>query len=184
MACKKNTAEALKCYTEAAQLGIVEAEFSLGRLHEQGIDLVKDTDKAIQHYKNAEAKGLISAKFKRLELEAALKNDSAAQFHLGKCYLSGEGVKKDVLQGVQQLLLAADNKYGPAKKLLQDNSSIIYDLARDFSEGRSKTKNPILARKLYEIVEKYGNEFDKPAAEEELAAMPVEIAASIYSHSS
>jgi hypothetical protein len=49
--------EAMRCFTQAARLGSVDALLSIGEMHQDGTGVRQDTDKALRFYKDAVRKG-------------------------------------------------------------------------------------------------------------------------------
>ena len=59
---EKDMARTVELYERAAQLGVKEAHFNLGCLHDEGTDVEKDTAKALRHYEAAAMCGHVSAR--------------------------------------------------------------------------------------------------------------------------
>jgi TPR repeat protein len=94
----KDTVEAVKWFTLAAQKGFVDAEVTLGFCYAQGMGIPQNLDEAVHWYKKAADDG--SAK---------------AKFLLAQCYISGQGVEKDPVKAKSLLLDSADHGYAQAQ---------------------------------------------------------------------
>ena len=77
----KNVVRAVELYERAAELGVKEAHFFLGNLHLEGVDVEKDTDKAIRHYEAAAMFGHVYARNTLGCHEGNAKNDDLALQH-------------------------------------------------------------------------------------------------------
>ncbi len=93
-----NEEEAVKWYTKASVLGFLPAMVNLG----------------IMKYTRAE----YDDAFKWFN-SAAYRNDPDAQFYLGRLYIEGKGVKKDIDLGVKWLRLSAGNGNKAAKDVIE-----------------------------------------------------------------
>ena len=77
-------AEAVKCWSEAAEQGHTEAQFFLGICYESGIAVDEDLEKAFDLYAKSAEEGC-----------------AGAQTQLGLCYASGQGVAQDYKKAVE-----------------------------------------------------------------------------------
>ena len=98
-------AKAVEYYTKAAEGlgGDHHAKVNLGVIYADGDGVEKDMKKAYDLW--------ISA--------AAADDDSLGCYHVSKCYLDGEGTKRDVIEGINYLYKSARNGYKPADTKLK-----------------------------------------------------------------
>lgn len=119
--------EAIKLYTEAANEGHPQAQYSLGRAYLTGSGVEKDKKEALKWIKKAAEQGNMYAEchlgafyrtgdgIKQDEVEgikwiekSAKQGYFYAQFELGCCYLFGWGVKKSPTKAIKWLTKAAE----------------------------------------------------------------------------
>lgn len=92
-------------YKARAELGDVGAQFALGNIYENGIEVRKDNLEAATWYKMAAANG-----------------HSRAQYRLGMMYSEGRGVPQDKEEAVEYFELAAAQGNTDAKNILSQSS--------------------------------------------------------------
>lgn len=91
---EKNSTKCVYWLEKSAKQKYSNAQFSLGRIYQDGDDNVpKDCKRAFEYY-----------------TLAANQGNSNAQNHLGICYEYGIGVDKDIKQAIKYYTLAADQK--------------------------------------------------------------------------
>lgn len=100
--CEKNVEKALQCYEAAAESGLAEAQYELGRLRLSGEASVHDPIKA--------AKALTAA---------ADSGMASAQHLLGTMYLHGKGVNKNEPEAAKWLRRSALQGMDESKELLK-----------------------------------------------------------------
>ncbi len=121
---------AVRCYRKAAELGLAQAQFTLGVIYDNGNDVVgKDECMAAEWYRKAAEQGHVEAQYNlgvmydngqgvvkdrsmaaKWYRKAAEQGDAKAQYNLGVMYESGDGLeqsfasaKKWFLKVVEQL---------------------------------------------------------------------------------
>ncbi|MBX3387726.1 MAG: SEL1-like repeat protein [Phycisphaeraceae bacterium] len=123
----KNTAEAIKWFTRAAEEGDASAQFSLGVIFDTGDGVPKNTPEAIRWYTQAAEQGVASAGFYlgvihfggegepkntaeaiKWFTRAAELGYASAQFNLGVINNTGDGVPKDTAEATKWFTLAAE----------------------------------------------------------------------------
>jgi len=107
--------KARKWLEKAAAQGCASACNSLGFIYESGGDGVdKDQKQAAKWYR-----------------QAAENNDSKGQMNLGRMYLHGIGVKKDLIEAYKWFYLASRNGAGVARHYMRESQG---DILGDFGE--------------------------------------------------
>ena len=105
-------------WTQAAELGVREAQWLLARCYDEGFGVERNEIRAVSWH-----------------LKAAEQNYPPAQNHLGSCYQNGDGVPQDDAEAVQWYRRAAEQDYAIA----QANLGWCYDtgsgVARDEAEA-------------------------------------------------
>lgn len=91
-------AAALKEFAEPAGEGDPEALYFLGRMHETGLGVEKDSAKAADFYRRG-----------------AQANHAAAQYEYGNLLVLGEGVAQDLLEAYKWMYIAAQQGHKGAK---------------------------------------------------------------------
>lgn len=89
-------------YKSRAEMGDVGAQFSLGNMYENGIDVHKDNIEAATWYKMAASNG-----------------HSRAQYRLGMMYMEGRGVPKDLDEAKTYFGISAEQGNSESKKMLE-----------------------------------------------------------------
>ena len=103
---KWDYAEAVKWYREAAEQGLVEAQYSLGECYSKGNGVEQDYADAVKWYRKAAEHGY-----------------AAAQYYLGECYADGKGVEHNIAEAVKWCRKAVEQRYminGAKFKILED----------------------------------------------------------------
>jgi len=99
----ENYSEAAKCYRNAADKGMKEAQFALGNCYMNGQGVEKDQKIAAEWFRKAADQGM-----------------KEAQFALGNCYMNGQGVEKDPKLAAEWFRKAADQGMKEAQDALKD----------------------------------------------------------------
>lgn len=128
--------DGMRWLKKAAELGDVEAEYTLGNFYQRGEGVKPSLYLARKWYKKAADQGHIKAKInlahiymadqdeesfkKALSLyeEAAVAGDITSMYHLGYMLLKGVGVEKDVSAAISWLKQSATEKFLPSYHLL------------------------------------------------------------------
>jgi len=95
---RKNVFSRLSQWRQAAELGVREAQWLLGRCYDEGLGLERSDIHAIGWH-----------------LRAAEQGYPAAQNHVGSCYQSGNGVPQDEAEAVEWYRKAAEQGYAVAQ---------------------------------------------------------------------
>ncbi len=132
---KKNYVVAEQCYRVAADFGLAEAQFALGRLYDEGPKgIEQNTLEALKWYKRAAEQKHVEALFtlgymyqfgqgvpkdekKALAyyLEAAQLGHVEAQFHLGRLYQLSKSALQNNAEGIRWYALAAAQGHASAR---------------------------------------------------------------------
>jgi TPR repeat protein len=123
---KKDYKEAIHWYRRAANLGLAEAQYHFGRMHDKGFGTEQNFDESIKWFRkaaeqgNAQGQNALGASYYRGEgvlkntieavkwyRKAAEQGDANAQYSLGWSYANGEGVPKDPTEGLKWFRKAA-----------------------------------------------------------------------------
>jgi hypothetical protein len=154
---KKDPVEAVAWYRLAAEQGLAEAQYALGRCYhyhgEQPVyamnsTFAKDPVQAVAWYRKAAEQGLAGAhrsRWRRGHRDDEYRAD--AEYELGRCYQDGRGVEKDPVQAVAWYRKAADNLSVNAK----------YELGVMYANGRGVRKNDAVAVRWYRKAKWYGH---------------------------
>ncbi|MCH2207015.1 MAG: sel1 repeat family protein [Lentisphaerales bacterium] len=100
---EKNVGEGIKLLSEAARRGNGSAMNRLGELYTRGIEVKAAFEKAYEWY-----------------LKSAEIGDSAGMFGVSLALFAGKGVKKDPLEAVKWMKMAAAKGHATAKKMLKE----------------------------------------------------------------
>jgi TPR repeat protein len=111
---KKDYKEAIHWYQRAANLGLAEAQYHLGRMHDKGFGTKQDFDESIKWYRKAAEQG-----------------NADGQFNLGYAYANGEGVAKNLTESAKWFGKAAEHGDADA----QYNLGWLYDKGKNFTEA-------------------------------------------------
>ena len=115
---RRNFDRRLSDWKQAAELGVSEAQWLLGRCYDEGFGLERNEIHAISWH-----------------LKAAEQGYPAAQNHIGSCYQYGNGVPRDEAEAVEWYCKAAEQTYAIA----QSNLGWCYDtgcgVAQDETEA-------------------------------------------------
>jgi len=95
---RKNVFSRLSQWRQAAELGVREAQWLLGRCYDEGLGVERSDVHAISWH-----------------LRAAEQGYPAAQNHVGSCYQSGSGVPQDEAEAVEWYRKAAEQGYAVAQ---------------------------------------------------------------------
>ena len=105
---EKDVRRAIELWERAAELGVNDAHFALGCLHDEGTDVEKDAAKAIRHWEAAAVMGDVMARHNLgWEERAAGNYDLALQHWMISAKLGGQ----ESLNGVKDMFM-----YGLATK--------------------------------------------------------------------
>lgn len=100
----RSTAEAVRHYQKAAQMGVAEAQAVMGWVYEHGFDTISpDIGQAVQWYEKAAAQG-----------------NAGAELNLGELYAKGNGVPRDPAKARQLIQAAANQGLAPARRALAE----------------------------------------------------------------
>ena len=130
-------AEAVKCWSEAAEQGHAVAQFFLGVCYDSGIAVTEDSEKAFDLYAKSAEQGYPGAQTQlglfyatgrgvaqdyNMAVEwwhkAAEQGDPDAQFNMGLCYEDGNGVTQDSEKAEEWYTKAAELGHEKAKQKL------------------------------------------------------------------
>jgi Holliday junction DNA helicase RuvB subunit len=133
------TAEVLKWYRRAAELGDAEYQFQWATAVASGCGVAQDYTEAASWFLKAAEQGHPTAQFNvgacywnghgvamdhaegaKWILRAAEQGDSEAQKVLGECYERGDGVAQDVVEGYKWMKLAAAQDHPGAQRKCDD----------------------------------------------------------------
>ena len=117
-AAKQGSASALQVLLIKAEQGDAITQFNLGQMYLNGEGVAKDDGQAIVWLQKATELGNKLAQ-QTLLMKAAELGNADAQFHLGKMYLSGEGIAKNNAQAVVWLKKAANQGHELAQQALR-----------------------------------------------------------------
>lgn len=115
----RDDAEAVKWHSKAADQGHAEGQYWLGFAYLHGLGVAKDNVQAAQLFRISAKQGFTMAKDNLIFIEARKNLEQAqqsfaqaqqrlaqAQLSVGRCYLEGRGVKRDVAEANRLLQLA------------------------------------------------------------------------------
>ncbi|MEZ2896534.1 tetratricopeptide repeat protein [Providencia rettgeri] len=186
---------------KAAVQGVVDAQYSLAEMYSEGIGIKQDYQKAKEWFRKVcdnkdnvsqagcdEFKKLNSAETASCEIadkvlcDAAERGDAEAQYNLGRAYLNGIGVKRDLGKALQWQLKSAEQGYIHAQRGMgswyyysidkdkyrkafpwyekaakQGDSSSQFNLGEMYQNGWGVTKDLRQAFLWYEKAAKQGN---------------------------
>jgi len=92
------TPNRLKVLENAAKMGYVDAQYSLGGHYRKGLDVQKDYDKAFFWFSKAASNGHLGA-----------------NYYLGKMYVKGRGTEPDPIRGLGYIVNSANLGYPEAQ---------------------------------------------------------------------
>ncbi len=92
------TPNRFKVIENAAKMGYVEAQYSLGARYRKGLDVPKDYDKAFLWFSKAAENGHLGA-----------------NYYLGKMYVKGRGTEPDPITGLSYIVRSANLGYPEAQ---------------------------------------------------------------------
>lgn len=143
---------ALRWYRKSAGQGNSDAEYSLGMMYEKGQGVGQDNEQAARCYSvsadhgNPEAKERLKERKWDLLVRASLKNDSDAQYELGRMCLDSSGAGHDEEEAARWFLKAAE----------QGNISAQYSLGQMYYHGTGVTQDDAEAVKWYQKAAEQG----------------------------
>jgi len=136
-----------------AKQGDAKAQYSIGRMLEQGRGTRKDLAQAFIWYQRAAEKGNTKAEYHlgymhlqgsgtkpnleqayRYLMNAAQKGHSRAQYYIGRMFQTGEGANQNLELAKHWYQLAVDGGFTPAQKSLDEMTTDASDMARKFAE--------------------------------------------------
>ena len=130
---RRNTAEGVKWYRKAAELGHAKAQYALGNIYRYGTvgGVPKDEVEAVKWIRKAAEQGLDEAQYRlgwcyfrgsgvdqdetaavEWYRKAAKQDYRKAQYELGKCYFEGTGVSEDRAEAVKWLQKVIEDREG------------------------------------------------------------------------
>ena len=124
----KDVARAVALFERAAELGSKVAHYALGSLHEEGVDVEKDTIKAIRHWEAGAMSGHVKARFNlgckeynagnydlalQHYLIAAKLGDQDALTNVKGMYMDGLATKADYTEALRGYQGAAEEPRSP-----------------------------------------------------------------------
>ncbi|EJK71692.1 hypothetical protein THAOC_06840, partial [Thalassiosira oceanica] len=123
--------KAVELWTEAAELGSINALYSLGNSYDLGEGIQQDMAKAVEFYTKAAMKGHVSCRFNLGHIEAEKENNKRAVRHF---MISAEmGHEKSVAM-IKEMLMrgrATKEQYAEALKGYQDAAKEMKSYDRD-----------------------------------------------------
>jgi TPR repeat protein len=147
-----------------AEAGDASAQFNLGLIYYEGLNVPKDTGEAIKWYRKAADQGIVSALFNLGEIYRLGKGDRAealkwyrkaadqgnmyAQNVMGYSYRHGEGVPKDSAEAFKWYHKSAN----------QGGLFAQYDIAKMYAEGEGVPKDLVQAHAWWNIAGANGYE--------------------------
>ena len=108
--------EAVRLYRKAADQGLAEAQYALGRIYSEGEGV--DREEAAKWFRKAAEQGEVDA-----------------QFHLGSAYSSGEGVTQDKKEAVKWFRKAAEQGHMIAQFFLGWTYQMGKNVTQDYKEA-------------------------------------------------
>ena len=169
-----------------AEGGDSQAQYSLGRLYQQGRGVARDAQAAARWYAKAASKGHAAARYalgklhangenvkqdyyrasEWYRLAADIGNHAEAQFALGELYFHGRGASHDYGEAVNWYLRAARQGHGAAQFVMGAMYQEGWGLKRDYVEAYTwYTLAMVKRRQVMAVNEK----FDPTAARQVLA---------------
>jgi S1-C subfamily serine protease len=110
----RDSAEAAKWYTQAAELGLAEAQYALAALYSTGDGVPLDPSEAVKWYSKAAEQG-----------------NALAQYALAICYSTGNGVPKDAKEAATWYAKAAEQGRAEAQFRLAAMYAVGEDVPKD-----------------------------------------------------
>ncbi len=167
---RKDYAEAVRCYRQAAERGYAKSQFSLAVCYALGKGVVKSPAQAAYWLRQAAEQGYAKAQYglgvcydegdgvakdpiqaAYWQRKAAEQGVANAQFNLGLCYANGEGVAKDLTQafywfrqaaeqGVADAQLNVGVYYYKGKGVAKDIAQAVYWFRRAAEQGDAQAQ--------------------------------------------
>ena len=113
---RKDMRRAVKLYTEAAELGSIEALFNLGIAYEYGRVVEKDKTKSFHYYKKAAMQGHVESRHNLGPLEGERGNCDRAVRHLLISAKMGDNKSVEMIKKLFKDGLATKEQYAEALK--------------------------------------------------------------------
>jgi TPR repeat protein len=137
---EKNLPEAVVWYRKASEQGDSESQITLARMYESGNGVAPDPVEAFHWYNEAydRVSSVAAPAVTRLLVSvraAAQKGNARAQFYLGRNYLQGRGLAKDLIEGAKWISKAA----------VQGLVDAQYAIGRCYAEGTGVPKDSVEA---------------------------------------
>ena len=133
---EQNNIKAKEYWELSAKKGSSAPQYNLGIFYENGWSVPKDTKKALFYYN------------KNIKKNNPYKNNSLKG--IGRIYIKGDGVKKNLKKGINCYKLAA--KGGDLRAIFE--LANMYDKNESFERYKDIKKNPTLAYKYYLLLSK------------------------------
>ena len=117
---QKDMRRAVELFTEAAELGSIDATYTLGILYDRGYGVEKDTAKAVKFYEIASMEGCVEARHNLGCIEEEKGNQNRALRHWLTSAKMGD---KDSLEAIKKMFMAGHAtkvQYAEALKGYQD----------------------------------------------------------------
>ncbi len=150
----------------AAEMGIAEAQFKLGKIYHEGLGVNQDFAEALKWYRRAVEQGNAKAQnnlgnmyykgsgvnqdyAKAVELyrKSAEQGNAIAQLNLGNIYYKGDGVRQDYSEAVKWYRKAVEHGNAFAQK----------NLGRMYENGRGVEQDFSQAARLYRMAAEQGD---------------------------
>lgn len=152
--CREYFQKAFKCFYDAAQQDLTEAQYMLADYYYNGFTSKQNIDSARIWFERASDKGFEKAHL-RLALITPGHNKRAVLFkkayeagvkeaiyYLALCYFYGEGLEKDINEGLRLLNIAADN----------GSDMALFELGRIYSSGNNVQKSKSIADSYFDRI--------------------------------
>ncbi len=130
--------ESVQLLILASNLGNAEAQYNLGNMYAEGIEVTQNEIEAVKWWRLSSSQGYVKAhtnlgasyalgrgvrknKIKAAQLSRLAANQGIpeAQYNLGNMYAKGKGVTRNEIEAVKLFLLAAQKNFVPAKNRLE-----------------------------------------------------------------
>jgi len=117
---QKDVRQAVELYTEAAELGSVEALFNLGVLYYSGDGVQEDKVKAVQLWSKAAKQGQLESRYQLGELELMKGNFNHAKKHFLISANMGDNDSVEKIKAIFMIGVATKEEYAQALRGYQD----------------------------------------------------------------
>ena len=128
---RKDMRRAVELYTEAAELGSVDALYSLGFAYDRGEGVRQDKAKAAEFYKKAAMQGHVESRYNLGVIEANSGNHDRAMKHF---LISAKMGLKESVETIKKLFMrgiATKGQYAQALREYQDSAEVMRSHDRD-----------------------------------------------------